>query len=369
MYNAGMEGLPYELIINSNPSIAYLMRENPMYLQILIMAHCVGHSDFFKNNRMFSRTRPDSVNSRFRNAKKRIQEYSENPNIGQKKVESFIDSVHSIRFQTERNGIPRQTKAQIKQNYVDIINSNKHDNLDKFIDLDRPILEPDHDLLSFLIENGSHFKDWQLDVLNIIKDESQYFIPQMKTKIINEGHASFWHYKILNELDLPQKFYIPFIKSHNQVVRPHIGGINPYHIGFHIYKKVEEKFGLDECLFIREVMNDESAILNYLDRDDFRELNLFSFSTKQEYISIDEISDEEGWKEVRSSFIKSIGTNGIPSIHVTDLTSSGGLILRHDFDGRELNLDFSDNVVNNIRKIWPGDVKLFTVLEDEVWEI
>ena len=116
-------------------------------------------------------------------------------------------------------------------------------------------------------------------------------------------------------------------------------------------------------------MNDESAILNYLDRDDFRELNLFSFSTKQEYISIDEISDEEGWKEVRSNFIKSIGTNGIPSIHVTDLTSSGGLILRHDFDGRELNLDFSDNVVNNIRKIWPGDVKLFTVLEDEVWEI
>ena len=80
----GMEGLPYELIINSNPSIAYLMRENPFYLQILIMAHCVGHSDFFKNNRIFEKTRPDMVVRKMRNAKKRIQQYSENPNIGQK---------------------------------------------------------------------------------------------------------------------------------------------------------------------------------------------------------------------------------------------------------------------------------------------
>ncbi len=75
MYNAGMEGLPYELIINSNPSIAYLMRENPAHLQCLIMGHCVGHSDFFKNNRMFARTRPEQVTLRFRNARNRIQKY------------------------------------------------------------------------------------------------------------------------------------------------------------------------------------------------------------------------------------------------------------------------------------------------------
>ena len=72
MYNLGAEGLPYELIINSDPSIAYLMRENPLYLQILIMCHCVGHSDFFKNNRMFSKTNPENVVSRMRSAKKRM---------------------------------------------------------------------------------------------------------------------------------------------------------------------------------------------------------------------------------------------------------------------------------------------------------
>ena len=82
MYNLGMEGLPYELIINSNPSISYLMRENPLYLQILIMAHCVGHSDFFKNNRTFELTHADTIVSSLRNAKKRIQSYIEDPSIG-----------------------------------------------------------------------------------------------------------------------------------------------------------------------------------------------------------------------------------------------------------------------------------------------
>ena len=69
-YQAGMTGLPYELIINSNPCISYLMKENPLHLQILIMAHCVGHSDFFKNNRMFKHTDAANVISRFRNGQK-----------------------------------------------------------------------------------------------------------------------------------------------------------------------------------------------------------------------------------------------------------------------------------------------------------
>jgi stage V sporulation protein R len=83
------EGLPYELIINSDPSIAYLMRQNELFLQILIMAHCVGHSDFFKNNRCFKDTDPKNVVSRMRNAKKRIQGYVENPSIGIDQVEIF----------------------------------------------------------------------------------------------------------------------------------------------------------------------------------------------------------------------------------------------------------------------------------------
>ena len=368
MYNLGMEGLPYELIINSDPSIAYLMKENPLYLQILIMAHCVGHSDFFKNNRLFSKTNPKTCVSKFRNARRRIQEYSENTNIGLRKVENFLDALHCIRFQTDRNNLKRLSQKQIKEKYIKLINNDK-DGKYKSVNIDREIIDPDTDLLSFLIERGSHFENWQLDILSIVRDESRYFIPQMKTKILNEGWASFWHYKIMNELDLPQEYHIPFIRSHNQVIRPHIGRINPYHLGFHIFKKIEEKHGLDECFFIRETHDDEAALRCYLDLDDFRELNLFSFSSKKDKVSIDEISDEDGWKKIKNDLIMNTGINPIPLVKVSDISRDGELILEHEHDGRDLDLDYADEVVTKIRTLWPKDVKLFTIIEEESFEI
>tara|TARA_R110002020_G_scaffold138910_1_gene309460 strand:- start:4019 stop:5326 length:1308 start_codon:yes stop_codon:yes gene_type:complete len=368
MYNLGMEGLPYELIINSDPSIAYLMKENPLYLQILIMAHCVGHSDFFKNNRLFSKTNPKTCVSKFRNARRRIQEYSENTNIGLRKVENFLDALHCIRFQTDRNNLKRLSQKQIKEKYIKLINNDK-DGKYKSVNVDREIIDPDTDLLSFLIERGSHFENWQLDILSIVRDESRYFIPQMKTKILNEGWASFWHYKIMNELDLPQEYHIPFIRSHNQVIRPHIGRINPYHLGFHIFKKIEEKHGLDECFFIRETHDDEAALRCYLDLDDFRELNLFSFSSKKDKVSIDEISDEDGWKKIKNDLIMNTGINPIPLVKVSDISRDGELILEHEHDGRDLDLDYADEVVTKIRTLWPKDVKLFTIIEEESFEI
>jgi stage V sporulation protein R len=368
MYNLGMEGLPYELIINSDPSIAYLMKENPLYLQILIMAHCVGHSDFFKNNRLFSKTNPKTCVSKFRNARRRIQGYSENTNIGLRKVENFLDALHCIRFQTDRNNLKRLSQKQIKEKYIKLINNDK-DGKYKSVNIDREIIDPDTDLLSFLIERGSHFENWQLDILSIVRDESRYFIPQMKTKILNEGWASFWHYKIMNELDLPQEYHIPFIRSHNQVIRPHIGRINPYHLGFHIFKKIEEKHGLDECFFIRETHDDEAALRCYLDLDDFRELNLFSFSSKKDKVSIDEISDEDGWKKIKNDLIMNTGINPIPLVKVSDISRDGELILEHEHDGRDLDLDYADEVVTKIRTLWPKDVKLFTIIEEESFEI
>jgi len=369
MYNLGMEGLPYELIINSNPSIAYLMRENPLYLQILIMAHCVGHSDFFKNNRVFSHTRPDTAVSRFRNAKKRIQSYTENPNIGLEKVESFLDVIHSIKFQTERNNIKRISRSDIKKRKIEEINNSDSKYSFRESDFDKRLLRKDNDLLAFLLEYGTHFKDWELDIINIVRDESQYFIPQINTKILNEGWASFWHYKIMNEIDLPQKYHIPFLKSHNQVIRPHLGALNPYHLGFHIFQKVEREEGLEKCFFIREVHDDAGAVGKYLDIEDFRELNIFSYSTKKNGASIDDISDEEGYKRVKQDLVMNTGTNSIPYVIVSDITDRGHLVLEHRHDGRDLELEYAEEVVCKIRKIWPSDVKFFTIIEEELFEV
>ena len=128
-YNSGQQGLPYELIINSDPSIAYLMLQNEFYLQVLIMAHCVGHSDFFKNNRCFKETDAKNMVSKMRNAKKRIQGYIENPLIGQDRVENFLDDLHAIRFQTQRYNIPRKTKSDILQEEIQRYNRMKEEGI------------------------------------------------------------------------------------------------------------------------------------------------------------------------------------------------------------------------------------------------
>ena len=371
MYNLGMEGLPYELIINSDPSIAYLMMQNPLYLQILIMAHCVGHSDFFKNNRCFKDTNAKNIVSKMRNAKKRIEKYSADPYIGLEKVEKFLDCLHSVKFQTERYGIPRKTKQEIRNEEVLRFNNlrDKGITLDYTI-LDKKLLKPDHDLMMFMIEYGDHWKTWQSDILEIIRDDSLYFIPQIKTKVLNEGWASFWHYKILHELDLPQEYHLPFLKMHNAVVRPHIGGVNPYHLGFYIFQKIEREHGLEECFFIREVHDDESALRLYLDEEDFRELNFFNYGEeKSGDVFITEVSDHDDWQTVRNNLIKNIGINTIPHIYADRIESDGTLVLKHEHDGRDLDLKHANKVVENMNELWNNDVKLYTIVEEDVWEI
>jgi stage V sporulation protein R len=365
-YNLGMEGLPYELIINSNPSIAYLMRENPLYLQVLIMAHCVGHSDFFKNNRMFKDTRPESVVSRMRAAKKRIKEYTIDPSIGVEEVEEVIDAAHAISFQTYRYGQQRNTHGELLKKYSQKIKSDEENEFEEF-DIDRIPLEPDYDILGFIIEHGQ-IADWKKDILEIVQDEARYFIPQIQTKIMNEGWASYWHYTLLHEFELPSEMHLPFIKMHNQVIRPHMGGLNPYHLGFTMFKDIEKRLGIEECFIARETSHDVAFLRQYLTRELCEDLGLFSFSEKREGYTIDEISDEDGWKIVQRDLLTNVGTNGIPVIYVDEIDDNC-LVLRHEHDGRDLELGHAEAVVKHVNMLWPGGAKLFTVLEEDLWEI
>jgi stage V sporulation protein R len=370
-YNFGMTGLPYELIINSNPSIAYLMKENPLYLQILIMAHCIGHSDFFKNSRIFSHTRPEDIVSRFRSAKKRIQKYTEDPSIGLEAVEKTLDALRSIQYQTSRFNLPQLDHKEKKRRIIEKINNSSSKKEIKSLSkmLNRTPVEPESDLLWTMLEFGNHLESWKKDLINIVRDESLYFIPQIKTKILNEGWASFWHYKILHELDLPQKYHIPFLRSHNQVIRPHLGAINPYHLGFYLFEKVEKRDGIEECFLIREVHDDISALRCLLDQEDCENLNLFSYSKKKKMTSIDDVSDEIGWKNIKHDLIMSTGISSIPTIGVDEILSDKTMILMHEHDGRDLELNYAEEVVDHIKYLWDRDVKLFTIIEEETWEI
>jgi stage V sporulation protein R len=372
MYNAGAEGLPYELIINSDPSIAYLMLENPLYLQILIMAHCVGHSDFFKNNRTFKDTDAATAPMRFRNAAKRIKGYIEDPSIGIEAVEKILDSCHAINYQVDRRGRTRLSEKDLRKKYVDLI---KNDEKGKWKDfnIDKLPLEPEYDIMRFVMENNPKLTDWQRDVISIVHEESQYFWPQIRTKVMNEGWASFWHYRILHDLQLPDEHHLPFLKTHNAVLRPWGLKLNPYHLGFEIFKDIEKRFGLEECFLARETCNDEQFILQYLTEEKARELNIFTYSPKGKKNpdwTIDDIVDgEDSWKEIRASLLQGVAGNMIPTIYVSEVKKDNTLILQHEHDGRDLELDYADNCVRLMENLWNGKVKLYTTVEEESFEI
>tara|TARA_B100000085_G_C18403087_1_gene455475 strand:- start:297 stop:857 length:561 start_codon:yes stop_codon:yes gene_type:complete len=186
---------------------------------------------------------------------------------------------------------------------------------------------------------------------------------------MNEGWASYWHYKLMHELQLPQEYHIPFLKSHNQVIRPHIGGLNPYHLGFHLFQKIEERYGKDHIFMVREINHDVSFLREYLTEEDLIDLNLFSFSKKRGGYSIDEISDVDGWKLVKEDLIKNVSDSTIPKIFVENIDDGNILVVKHEHDGRDLELNYADEVVKHIQTLWGDPVKLLTVIEDEPWEI
>ena len=239
----------------------------------------------------------------------------------------------------------------------------------KKIDLNKIPLEPDYDILGFIAEHGK-MPSWKRDIIEVCRDEGQYFWPQIQTKVMNEGWASYWHYTLCHELELPDEMHIPFVKMHNQVVRPHLGAINPYHLGFHLFQKIKERHGIDECFLARESCHDAAFLRQYLTEEDCVELNLFTYSSKRRgEVTVDDVSDELGWEQVRAELIKSVGGGSIPAVYVEEIGKNGSLVVRHEHDGRDLELSHTNQVVEHLKQLWGGEVKFFTIIEEEPWEI
>tara|TARA_R110002020_G_scaffold29001_4_gene91843 strand:+ start:3108 stop:4415 length:1308 start_codon:yes stop_codon:yes gene_type:complete len=367
LYNMGQTGLPYEMIINSNPSIAYLMRENALYIHILTMAHCVGHSDFFKNNRMFDETNPENIIDSFKSAAKYVRQLIEDPSIGIDRVEAILDAAHSIKYQVPRfPGIKYKTREQI----IAAEREKMKRNLDYNPDLTRVPIRPEYNLLKFIAEHSQRLEEWERNLILIVEESSRYFIPQALTKVMNEGWACTIHYKIINELNLPDSLHLPFIKLHNQVVRPHLGQLNPYHLGYKLFEKIVDEGGFEEAKIVREVHNDMSFLRFYVDQDFMEDMNYFSYSFKKskKAITIDDISDESGWESVRSELIKNVGLSRVPVIFVDEVEKDNTLCLVHEHDGRDLDLAYARKVFDHINTLWRDEVKLVTIVENEIWE-
>lgn len=378
LYSYNLTGLPYEMVINSNPCIAYLMKDNTLLLQILTIAHVYGHNDFFKNNRLFSlETDAKYTLEDFKNHADRIREYINDPSIGYLEVEKILNAAHALRYQAKRAaGMKKVCNEEVKKRILeDYKNQESHDNLickrenKPLPDLNKIPLKPEEDILYFIINYGE-LNDWQKNIVEIVRDETRYFIPQIETKIMNEGWASYWHFNILNKLDLQQGLYLEFIKRHNDVIRPLEGSINPYYLGFEIYKDVENKYGIEKLFEVRQMERDESFLRKYLSQELCEKLNLFQYTIKENQLIVDEVADEDGWRMIRNTLSNNCGMGSIPNIRVMDMSRSDRtLTLQHLYDGRELKVNYAIETLKHVVDLWGHKVILKTRLDKKDMEI
>lgn len=396
LYNHGAAGLPYEMVINASPSLAYLMSQNSLCLQILTIAHVYAHNDFFRNNVTFKYTKAASVIPSFKARADRVRDYMEDPSIGINKVEPVLDAAHALSMQCSRNPAIRKLTREEQKARALASAAPPADDFSKIHkrpeyvepDLSRVPLEPDEDILLFIRDHQPRLTDWERDLLTIVHEEAQYFIPQMETKIMNEGWATYWHREIMNSLDLPQDIYLEFLVRHNQVVQPIAGDINPYHVGLKVWDDIKRRYdnptdeeiardgkpemtGHEMMFALRETDRDSSFLRRFLTEDLCGELGLFEFQSQEGSLVVTETADEGDWKTIRETLLRSVGTGSLPVIKVedADYEQNGTLLLSHTHDGRNLHPGYAEHSLAHVYRLWGRPVALKTEQEggEVIW--
>jgi len=282
MYDYGLSKI-YELVINTNPCSAFLLESNSVLQNKLVAAHVLAHSDFFANNAHFARTSRHMDDSVALNAE-RIRHYEFEH--GTEEVEKLLDAVLSIQehidpYVTLEDVQPAEKKPARHHDgaYDDLWKLDKR-GAEAGASDESPVRsrhkpsQPVRDLLLFILVHSPRLQDWERDVISIVRQESLYFYPQMQTKIINEGWASFWHARIMRELDLSTDDYMEFAELHASILQPSRQRLNPYHLGFRMLEDIERRWdeegegkGREKLFEVREIESDVSLIRNYLTQE------------------------------------------------------------------------------------------------------
>jgi stage V sporulation protein R len=399
MYDFGLSKI-YEVVINTNPAYGFLMETNSPVQNKLVIAHVLGHTDFFKNNVYFSKTNRRMVESVSTHAG-RMSEYEFK--YGRKTVEKFLDSVLSIEEHIDPNFFIRRERHEStadRERPQDAPHPAAEGRYDDLWKLDEPTTEPDataaddaqaagqrqlplpeKDLIYFILKNSPTLADWQRDAMAMIHEEMEYFIPQMQTKVMNEGWASLNHARIMRELDLPDKEMLEFAELHAGVVSPHKGQLNPYYLGYKIFEDIERRWddptarererlgrrpggGREKIFEVRELDNDVSFLRNYLTEELCEELDLFVY----ELVDDEEWTvTEKRWERVRDQLVSNMTNFGFPYIVVADGDYNGNreLYLKHQYEGAELDASYARKVLEHVHALWGRTVRLETVVDGE----
>jgi len=408
-YKRGQMGLAYEIVINSDPCISYLMEENTMTMQALVMAHaCYGHNSFFKGNYLFkSWTDASSIIDYLLFAKKYIAECEHKHGIDE--VEACLDACHALmnhgvdrykrpqKISLEQELKRQKSREEYLQSQVNTLwRTVPSDGDEEQKKTHHFPSEPQENLLYFIEKNAPLLKPWQREIVRIVRKVSQYFYPQKQTQVMNEGWACFWHYTILNHLYdeglVTDQFMLEFLHSHTSVVAqpeynsPYYSGINPYALGFSMFIDIrricehpteEDKQWfpeiagsdwLDTLHFAMENFKDESFISQYLSPKVMRDFKLFHINDNSEnnFLEISAIHNENGYKQIRETLSSQYNLSNLEAnIQIThaNITGDRSLTLQYT-PHKDIPLaDSKDEVLKHLYHLWQFEVKL--VQEDK----
>ena len=383
MYDYGLSRI-YELVINTNPAYAFLMDGNTVTQNKLVVAHVVAHCDFFRNNVYFANTNRQMLEGVTVNADRiRMYEFQH----GQLEVEQFLDAVLSIQEHVDPHVSMRKERRDERKRsgppetpYDDIFELGAAKPAPEPPRKRRFPEEPEKDLLLFIAEHAPDLEDWQRDVLHIVRSEMLYFVPQMQTKIMNEGWACYWHVRIMRELDLPEQEYVEFAHLHANVVAPSKRSLNPYYVGMKMFEDIERRWdnptaeerevfgrkgneGREKIFEVRALENDAAFIRNYLTQELVDDLDLYIYKVEGDELKV----VEKDFEKIRAMIVGSMANFGNPYIVVEDGDYRGGreLYLKHAYEGQEIDVDYAEKTLRYVHYLWRRPVHLETVLNDK----
>ena len=411
VYRGGMRGLAYEIVINSNPCITYIMEENSATMQALVIAHAAfGHNHFFKNNYLFRQwTDADGILDYLEFAKSFVASCEER--YGEAAVEQLLDAAHALMSQGVHR-YPRKRKPDLRSEEIRERERREHQE-QVYNDLWRTIpkkarkngrerdeerrhalLElPQENILYFLEKSAPRLQPWQREILRIVRLIAQYFYPQGQTKVMNEGCATYCHYKIMTRLheqgQIGDGDFLEFLGSHTNVVfqpefdDPRYGGLNPYAIGFAMMQDIEricvapqdedrlwfpDIAGCNEPYrVLRDIWanyRDESFVSQFLSPRLIREWRLFQLTDADAdpELEISAIHDERGYRRIRRALSRQYDVAWLdPDIQVVDVNLTGDrrLLLQHNIhNGVLLDAGETGPVMQHLADLWGYDVLL-----------
>ncbi len=412
-YRYGLQKI-YEMVINNDPCYAYLLRCNQTVDQKLVMAHVYGHNDFFKNNICFSRTNRKMMDE-MANHGNRIRSYMEAE--GEEIVEDFIDSCLSLESLIDlhspfikRRDEPDRYNFEPNNEGLDDQHSGKFRSksyMDSFINPPAYLKEqarqqerekakprrfpeqPERDVLLFLLEHAP-LNSWQRDILAIIRSEAYYFAPQAQTKIMNEGWASYWHSTMMTTKLLDGSELVDYADHHSGTMATQPGRLNPYKLGIELFRDIEERWnrgqfgpewekcddyetrqhwdtgaglGREKIFEVRQIHSDVTFIDTFLTPDFCRRYQMFSYK-HNDHAEIYEIESRE-FKMIKERLLFGLTNFGRPLIHVKDgnFRNRGELYLEQEYFGVDLKLDYAQDAIRHLHRLWTRPVHLETRVE------